>query len=157
MDLFREFPNVVVAHTFSKAYGLAGLRIGYAVGPADVIVAMRKVSLPFAVSNMAQIAAVASLDAYDELDSRVQNIVSERDRVVTALRKQGWKIPQPQANFFWISLGEKTATAAQRFVEAGLSVRVFDREGIRISMGESEANDVVLQVCKSLADDGFAS
>jgi histidinol-phosphate aminotransferase len=157
MDLFREFPNVVVAHTFSKAYGLAGLRIGYAVGPADVIVAMRKVALPFAVSNMAQIAAVASLDAYDELDSRVQNIVSERDRVVTALRKQGWKIPQPQANFFWISLGEKTATAAQRFVEAGLSVRVFDREGIRISVGESEANDVVLQVCKSLADDGFAS
>lgn len=155
MDLFREFPNVVEAHTFSKAYGLAGLRIGYAVAPLDVAEGMRKVALPFAVSDLAQTAALASLDAYEELDSRVQNIVSERDRVVEALRQQGWKIPEPQANFFWLPLGEKTAAAAQRFVEAGLSVRVFDPEGIRISVGESEANDIVIEVCDSLAEDGF--
>jgi histidinol-phosphate aminotransferase len=157
MDLFREFPNVVVAHTFSKAYGLAGLRIGYAVGPEDVIEGMRKVALPFGVSDIAQVAAVASLDAYDELDSRVHNIVAERERMVSALTEQGWHIPEPQANFLWLPLGEKTALAAARFEKAGLSVRVFDPEGIRISMGESEANDVVIQVCKSLADDGFAA
>lgn len=155
MDLYREYPNVVVAHTFSKAYGLAGLRIGYAVGPEAIIEGMRKVALPFGVSDLAQVAAVASLDAYDELDMRVQNIVAERGRVVTALRKQGWSIPEPEANFFWIPLGEKTAQAAEYFVKAGLSVRVFAPEGIRISMGESEANDVVIQVGKELVEKGF--
>ncbi|MCI1984919.1 MAG: histidinol-phosphate transaminase [Bifidobacteriaceae bacterium] len=157
MDLFREFPNVVVAHTFSKAYGLAGLRIGYAVGPAAVIEGMRKVALPFAVSDVAQVAAVASLDAYDELDSRVQNIVAERVRLVRSLRELGYTIPEPQANFFWIGFGEKTQEAAARFEAAGLAVRVFAPEGIRISIGESEANDVVLEVCTSLAEDGFLS
>jgi histidinol-phosphate aminotransferase len=155
MDLFREFPNVVVAHTFSKAYGLAGLRIGYAVGPENVIEAMRKVALPFAVSDLAQVAAVASLDAYDELDSRVQNIVAERERLVRGLRKLGYEIAEPQANFFWIAFGSKTEEAAKRFEAAGLAVRVFAPEGIRISIGESEANDVVLEVCAALAEEGF--
>lgn len=157
MDLFREFPNVVVAHTFSKAYGLAGLRIGYAVGPKDVIEGMGKVALPFGVSDVAQVAALASLDAYAELDSRVQNIVSERGRITAALAEQGWTIPAPQANFFWLPLGAKTDAAAARFEKAGLAVRVFSPEGIRISVGESEANDTVIEVCASLAEDGFTN
>ncbi|MCI1979266.1 MAG: histidinol-phosphate transaminase [Bifidobacteriaceae bacterium] len=155
MDLYREYPNVVVAHTFSKAYGLAGLRIGYAMGPEAVIEGMNKVALPFGVTDIAQAAAIASLDAYDELDMRVQNIVAERGRVVDALRKQGWVIDEPQANFFWLALGEKTEEAAEFFVSSGLSVRVFPSEGIRISVGESEANDVVIRVCQDLVDRGF--
>lgn len=155
MDLFREYPNVVVAHTFSKAYGLAGLRIGYAVGPEEIIEGMSKVALPFGVSDIAQTAALASLDAYDELSERVRVLVSERSRVMTALEDQGWHIPEPQANFFWIPFGAKTAQAAERFTQAGLSVRVFEPEGIRISMGESVANDTVISVCAGLAKDGF--
>ena len=92
MDLFREYPNVVVAHTFSKAYGLAGLRIGYAIAPADVVEGMSKVALPFGVTETAQVAAVASLDAQEELDERVRAIIAERDRVVAALRERGWEI-----------------------------------------------------------------
>ncbi|PWG63188.1 histidinol-phosphate transaminase [Bifidobacterium callitrichidarum] len=155
MDLFREYPNVVVAHTFSKAYGLAGLRIGYAVAPEDVIEGMRKVALPFGVTDVAQTAALASLDAYDELTDRVKSIVSERNRVVAALKDQGWEFPEPYANFFWLPLGERTDAAASRFLAAGLSTRVFSGEGIRISIGEAEANDLVIDVCAQLKAAGF--
>jgi histidinol-phosphate aminotransferase len=147
MDLFREYPNVVVAQTFSKAYGLAGLRIGYAIGPQDVIESMRKVALPFGVSAAAQTAAVASIDAYDELAERVDALVAERERIIAELRGQGWRIPEPNANFFWLQLGEGTDAMARYFEEEGLSVRVFSGEGIRITIGEREANDLVITVC----------
>lgn len=153
MDLFRTHPNVVVAHTFSKAYGLAGLRIGYAIAPADVIDGMRKVALPFGVTDIAQTAALASLDAYDELADRVRSIVSERTRVVTELRRQGWDFPEPYANFLWLPLGKRTAQAAAAFEAHGLSTRVFDGEGIRISIGEREANDLVIATCAELGPD----
>lgn len=155
LDLFREYPNIVVAHTFSKAYGLAGLRIGYAVAAADVIEGMRKVSVPFAVSDVAQRAALASLDVSAELEERVTSIIAERDRVVAALRVQGWECAEPYANFFWLSLGEATDEAAEAFVEAGLSVRVFSGEGIRITIGEPEANDTVIEVCQQLKAQGI--
>lgn len=155
MDLFREYPNVVIAHTFSKAYGLAGLRIGYAIAPEDVVEGMRKVALPFGVTDVAQIAALASIDAYEELSDRVKSIVSERNRVVSALRRQGWDFPEPYANFFWLPLGAQTDKAAEAFVQAGLSVRVFGGEGIRISIGETEANDLVIDVCKGLKSAGL--
>ncbi|WEV65495.1 histidinol-phosphate transaminase [Bifidobacterium sp. ESL0764] len=156
MDLYREYPNIVVAHTFSKAYGLAGLRIGYGIARADVAAGMRKMSIPFGVTQTAQVAAVASLDAKDELMKRVQALIGERGRIVKALRAQGWDFPEPYANFFWLPLGEQTAEAESRFKAAGLSTRVFDGEGIRISIGETEANDKVIEVCQSLKDDGIA-
>jgi histidinol-phosphate aminotransferase len=155
MDLFRQYPNVVVAHTFSKAYGLAGLRIGYAIAPEDVIEGMRKVSLPFGVTDAAQTAALASLDAYDELAGRVKVIISERNRVVAALKEQGWRFPEPYANYFWLPLGGRTDAAAAEFSAAGLSTRVFSGEGIRISIGEAEANDTVIDVCARLKSAGF--
>lgn len=155
MDLFRGYPNVVVAHTFSKAYGLAGLRIGYGIAPADVIEGMRKVALPFAVSGIAQTAALASLDAYQELDDRVRTIVAERGRVVTALQRQGWEFPESFANFFWLPLGAKTDDAAVMFAQAGLSTRVFGGEGIRITVGEAQANELVIAACARLKSLGY--
>ncbi len=155
MDLFAEHPNIVVAHTFSKAYGLAGLRIGYGIAAPEVIEGMRKMSLPFGVTDVAQKAALASLDARDELEVRVKSIVAERDRVVAALRSQGWSFPEPYANFLWLPLGDRTDEAAARFTEAGLSTRVFSGEGIRISIGETEANDRVIDVCSRLVAEGL--
>lgn len=150
MDMFRQYPNVVVAHTFSKAYGLAGLRIGYAIAPEEVVDGMRKVSLPFGVTDLAQQAALASLDAQDELDGRVAEIIKERDRVIAGLRELGWQVAEPYANFFWLAFGNDTPKAQEFFVESLLSVRIFDGEGIRISIGEQEANSRVLEVCKKL-------
>lgn len=155
MELFQEYPNVVIAQTFSKAYGLAGLRIGYAIAPADVIDGMRKVAVPFGVSDVAQTAALASLNAYDELNDRVRVIISERERVLKALRAQGWTVPEAQANFFWLAFGDKTAQAEQCFIKAGLSTRVFAGEGIRISIGEAAANDLVIQTCSQLQTMGL--
>ena len=91
----------MVLRTFSKAYGLAGLRVGYAVAPAPVAEALRKAAIPFGVNSLAQAAAVASLEAFDELEVRVKELVSERERVVAALRDQGWVLPDAQANFVW--------------------------------------------------------
>ena len=147
MDLFRRYPNVVVAHTFSKAYGLAGLRIGYGIGPAAVVDEMSKVALPFAVSDVAQTAAVASLDAQSELDDRVRDLIAERARVLGALRGQGWHVPDSGANFFWLQLGDLTDRVAERLTEAGVIARVFSGDGIRISIGSHEANDLVIETC----------
>lgn len=155
MKLFREYPNVVVAHTFSKAYGLAGLRIGYAIAPADVVEGLTKVALPFGVTETAQVAALASLDAQDELDERVKAIIAERNRVVEALREQGWEFPTPYANYFWLPLGADTDAATAAFTAKGLSVRAFSGEGVRISIGEPEANDLVIEVCAALKAQGM--
>ena len=81
MALQAAHANVVVMRTFAKAYGLAGLRVGYLVGHPEVAAAVRACSLPFGVSSLAQAAAVASLAAEAELFERVDAIVAERDRV----------------------------------------------------------------------------
>ena len=155
LSLMREHPNVIVARTFSKAYGLAGLRIGYAVAAEPIIAGMNKVALPFGVTDAAQTAAMASLDAQDRLAERVQALKQERARILAGLQEQGWKIPEPRANYYWLPLGQAAAQADQHFRDAGLSVRTFPGEGIRITVGEREANDRVLEVCADLRRQGL--
>ncbi len=146
LALYREHPNVCVLRTFSKAYGLAGLRVGYAVAQAPVAEALRTAAVPFGVSHLAEQAAMASLAAYDELEVRVKALVDERGRVLDGLREQGWEVPDTQANFVWLPLGEDTLPFAQACQEAGLTVRPFAGEGARCTIGEPEANDRLLQV-----------
>jgi histidinol-phosphate aminotransferase len=136
--------NVVVLRTFSKAYGLAGLRVGYAIAPPPIAEAIRKCSLPFGVSQLAQVAAVASLEAEPALLDRVAALVDERARVVAALREQGWSVPDAQGNFVWLPLGERSADFAAHCDARGVSVRPFAGDGVRISVGEKEANDLFL-------------
>jgi histidinol-phosphate aminotransferase len=151
IDLLRQHPNVVLAHTFSKAYGLAGLRIGYGIAPEPVATAMRKVAMPFAVTSLAQAAAVASLDAEDEMAERVGWLLAERARVGAALADMGWELPQSQANFFWFPLGEATDAAAATFAAHGISVRPFSGEGLRVSLGGVTANDALLAAAAAIA------
>ncbi len=146
LGLYREFPNVAVLRTFSKAYGLAGLRVGYAVAREEVATALRKVATPFGVSDLAQHAAVASLEAYDELAVRVKALVEERERVRTALLDQGWPVPQTQANFVWLPLGEDSMDFAATCQDAGLTVRPFPGDGVRCTIGETEASDRLIEV-----------
>ncbi len=100
---YRSHPNVVLTRTFSKAYGLAGFRVGYAVAPAPIAAALRAVSLPFGVSTVAQAAAIASLEREPELLERVEALVAERTRVVDGLRDAGWDVPEAQGNFVWFA------------------------------------------------------
>jgi histidinol-phosphate aminotransferase len=138
--------NVVVLRTFSKAYGLAGLRVGYAVAPAPIAEGIRKCSLPFGVSSVAQVAAVASLEAEAELLQRVEALVVERQRVVGALQHQGWSVPAAEGNFVWLPLGDEAVDFAARCDERGVSVRPFQGDGVRVSVGEAAANDLFLSV-----------
>jgi histidinol-phosphate aminotransferase len=146
---YRERPNVVLFRTFSKAYGLAGFRVGYAVAQEPVAAALRAVSLPFGVSGVAQAAAVASLDAEAALLERVDALVTERARVAAGLRDAGWSLPEAQGNFFWFALGERTGEFAVAADELGIVVRPFAGEGARVSVGEEEANDRLLRLAAS--------
>jgi histidinol-phosphate aminotransferase len=143
---YRRFANVVLFRTFSKAYGLAGFRVGYAVAQEPVAAALRAVSLPFGVSGVAQAAAIASLEAEDALLERVDALVAERDRVGAALRELGWPVPDAQGNFVWFQLGERTLDFAVAADERGITVRPFAGEGARVSIGEVEANDRLLEL-----------
>jgi histidinol-phosphate aminotransferase len=146
---YREHANVVLTRTFSKAYGLAGFRVGYAVGPAAIAGALRAVSLPFGVSAVAQAAAVASLAAEAELLERVDALVAERARVLEGVRAAGWDLPDAQGNFVWFELGERTGAFAAAADELGIVVRPFAGEGARVTIGETEANDRVLRLAET--------
>ncbi|WP_406049967.1 histidinol-phosphate transaminase [Kribbella sp. NBC_00889] len=148
VEVYRDRPNVVVLRTFSKAYGLAGFRVGYAIGHPEVIAAIRKCALPFGVSHVAQAAAIASLAVEDELLERVEALVGERTRVVEELRAAGWDVPDSQTNFVWLELGEDTIAFAEAVQAEGVSIRPFAGDGARISIGEREANDLFLAVAR---------
>ena len=144
--LYRDRPNVCALRTFSKAYGLAGLRVGYLVAPEPIADAARKCSLPFGVSDLAQAAALASLRAEPALLARVEALAHERSRVVGALRAQGWQVPDAQGNFCWLPLGAQSLEFAAETMCAGVTVRPFAGDGVRVTIGEPQANDLLLRV-----------
>ena len=137
-----EHPNVVVLRTFSKAYGLAGLRVGYAVARPEVAIAIRKATPPFAVTDLSQAAAVASLESQELLDERVEAIVQERVAMVATLRDQGWDVPDTEANFVWLPLGDDALDFAASCDP--VSVRPFAGEGVRVSIGAPAVNAELL-------------
>ncbi len=148
--VYERHPNVVVLRTFSKAYGLAGLRVGYAIGNEKVLDAARTTGIPLSVTSAAENAAIASLDAEAELMQRVASIVERRTRLLEGLRAQGWDVPDSQANFIWLPTGERTDEAAAVFAREDLVVRPFSGDGIRISVGEEESIGRVLDVAATL-------
>ena len=158
VDVYRDRPNLVVLRTFSKAYGLAGLRVGYGLAHTPVADALRATAHPFGISDVAQQAAIASLAAGDELSERVADLVRERDRVTAALREQGWAIPDAQGNFVWLPLGPRTPEFVVACEQAGIVVRPFGGDapdaGVRASVAEREANDRLLTACAAFAPGG---
>jgi histidinol-phosphate aminotransferase len=150
IPLLSRHPNLVVLRTFSKAYGLAALRVGYAVGPAAVLDAARSAAIPLSVTDAARVAALASIEAEDELMERVARIAMRRDKLRDALVQQGWNVPVSNANFVWLPTGDQTEAANGAFFDAGLTVRAFPPEGIRISVGEPESVDKLLAVAADI-------
>lgn len=136
-EVITRYPNVVGLRTFSKAYGLAGARIGYAFGPRPIIEALNKVSIPFSVSAVAQEAALASLEAQEALRARIDGTVAERSRVVDRLG-----LAESQANFVWLpGAGQELA---DRLAAEGVLVRAFP-EGIRVTVTNAEETDALLE------------
>jgi histidinol-phosphate aminotransferase len=146
--------NVVVLRSFSKAYGLAGFRVGYCVAHADLAAAVRAVSLPFGVSIAAQAAVIASLEAEPLLLDRVADLVKARDALAVGLRDLGFDVPDAQGNFVWLRGGSLTEAYAASFASAGVMVRPFvsggDWDGLRITVGEPAANARALEIAATL-------
>lgn len=152
-DAWVAHPNVVVLRTMSKAYGLAGLRVGFAFGLAEVLAPARACVTPFSVSSVAQAAALASLEAEAELLARVAATVAERGRVLAALTADGWSIPDPQGNFVWIEALDRTTELIAHLgaQSPAILVRPFTDEGVRITIGSRQENNAALAALAQLS------
>ncbi|MEW2418261.1 histidinol-phosphate transaminase [Streptomyces sp. NPDC046866] len=144
LGLVRDRPNVAVVRTFSKAYGLAGVRIGYCVAAPSVVSAVHKVSVPFAVSRLAQAAALAALDRPEEARQRAAAVVRERNRLYARLTRGGHPATPSQANFVWMPLAGRAADFADFCARHGVLVRAFPGDGVRVTVGLPEENDAFL-------------
>ncbi|GAB3566296.1 histidinol-phosphate transaminase [Spelaeicoccus albus] len=143
--------NVVVLRTFSKAYGLAGLRVGYAIGHPRLLDAVRAVHVPFTVNSLALAAAEASLDAEAELAERVADVVAERGRVIDELRAAGIEVVDSQANFVWLPLGDDTPRFDEFMTERKVIVRAFAADGARVTISTPADNDAFLSAAREWA------
>lgn len=148
MDIYRDYENVIILRTFSKAQGLAGLRVGYSISHPQITQHLRVAATPFAVTALAEAAAIASIEHEDAVMERVSHLVAERERVTARLRELGYDFPSTYANFVWLPLGERTGEFVQLMSKHALSVRAFGTEGVRVSIGEVEANDRFLSLCE---------
>lgn len=150
-DLLPHFPNILVLRTFSKTHGLAGVRAGYAVADPELIATIDKTLLPFAVSSVAQAAAIAAIVAFDEIKQRVEQIRLERERVAAALAEMGWRIPKSEANFVYIPTGEITEVTFATLEKHGIITRPFPGEGIRVTVSTQDENNQFLKAMKTVA------
>lgn len=141
VELLARFPNILVTRTFSKAFGLAGLRSGYAVARPEVIAELNKTRLPFSVNNLAQAAMIAAIEHVDEAMVRVDELLAERDRCQSALGSRGIDIVESQANFVLVPTGERTMELASALEQVGIITRPFPGFGLRITIGTPEQND----------------
>lgn len=148
---FRKYDNLVLARTFSKAHGLAGLRVGYGVADAEIATALRQVVAPFSVTTGAQAAASESLARVDEVLVRAKEVATTRDRFAADLRDLGFDVPDAQGNYVWIALDDEAAAA---FEDACAAQAVAIRRlsgGVRVSIGADEALDRVRAVAREFA------
>ncbi|MDQ0770268.1 histidinol-phosphate aminotransferase [Pseudarthrobacter defluvii] len=152
LALYRRYPNICILRTFSKAYGLAGLRVGYAVAAPAIAEGLRRTALPFAVSALGQKAAIASLDAGEEMAARVSLVKQERVRMAAALGAQDWKLQPSQGNFLWIRADEDLrGRLVEAFDAAGILVRAYQGDGVRITVADPASNNRVLQLLAAYA------
>lgn len=140
-DLQPSHPNVVVTRTFSKAFGLAGLRSGYGVAHPEVIAELDKVRLAFSVSNLAQAGMLAAIEHEDAAMANVQTLLEERARMAAALDAAGVEHVPTHANFIFIPTGPETEAIALAMEKRGVVTRPFPGFGLRITIGSPEQND----------------
>ena len=155
LELVRAHSNVVVLRTFSKAYGLAGLRVGYAVGHPELIIALDKVYVPFTV--------------YQHLAGRGDRLAGRRRRAVGPHRRRGRRthpgqrraarrrvpLPPSQANFVWLPLGPRTTDFVEQAADARIVVRPYGADGVRVSIGAPEENDALLRFARDWINVGI--
>ncbi|MGC8472991.1 MAG: aminotransferase class I/II-fold pyridoxal phosphate-dependent enzyme, partial [Candidatus Dormibacteria bacterium] len=145
LNLRSELPNLVVLRTFSKAFALAGMRVGWCTAHPEVVATLEAVAIPFTLTAPAQAGALAALGLEEELRRRAQLLVAEREQLTASLRKAGFQVPTSRANFLWLPLGQRSSEFALACSGAGVSVRCFPGEGVRVTVGLPEENQAVLE------------
>lgn len=149
-NLLLDHPNVLVLRTFSKCYALAGFRVGYCLAHPDVVSSIRAVLPTFPVSQPAVAAAKAALADTAHHDQTV-SVVSEQRRIVTAaLRDAGFPVNDSQANFVWLPLGDRSTEFAEACLAAGIIVRPFASDGVRITVGQPRLAEALLDAVGTL-------
>jgi histidinol-phosphate aminotransferase len=150
LETYGDRPNVVVLRTLSKAWGLAGLRVGFMIAAPEVAATVRKVVTPFSTSSAAEAAALAALRASEEMRRRAGLVVAERERLLAALGELIPSVPASQANFVWLPLAEAADGFAAACDQAGIVVRAFSGEGVRVTVGTAEENDAFLAAARAI-------
>jgi histidinol-phosphate aminotransferase len=154
LELMRGRSNVAVLRTFSKAYSMAGLRVGYVIAEDPVVAsALRKTHVPFSVSIPAQAAAVAALGSVAEVQRRCAAVVAERGRLTDALRDRGLEVSDSQANFVWLPFGERALPVAAALEARAVITRAYAGDGIRVTVGTPEEDDVFLAALDDVLGD----
>ncbi len=152
LDYVRRGAGVVVLRTFSKAHGLAGLRVGYGLGPAELLGYCARMRNTFSVSSVAQVAAMAALDDEHHVQRVVQNNASQSHVLSQELSALGYRVVPTAANFVFCDLGEDAAAFANYLQDEGVAVRPLGHWGdpncIRVTIGTPEQNQVFLQAVR---------
>jgi histidinol-phosphate aminotransferase len=161
LDYVRQGASVVVLRTFSKAHGLAGLRVGYGLGPAELLGYCSRMRNTFSVSSVAQAAAIAALEDPDHVRQVVQNNAMQSRILSQGLSGLGYRVVPTAANFVFCDLGEDAAAVANRFQEEGVAVRPLGHWGapncIRVTIGTPEQNQAFLQAARRIAARGSSA
>jgi histidinol-phosphate aminotransferase len=148
--LLDAHPNLLVLRTFSKAYGLAALRVGYGLGAPDLVERIRRQQLPFGINAVATAAVKASLRAESELRLRVDAVVAERERLRRELVSLGWRVRPGHANSIWLAAPDPIGEGAAALTNAGVQARHYPGEGLRLTVANRTANDAVLTALTGL-------
>jgi histidinol-phosphate aminotransferase len=147
-EAYRKRKNLLILRTFSKVYGLAGIRIGYAVGKPELVAALNKLRTPFNVSGVAQAAAIAALDDRQHVERCIAENASERSRLSEGLAKLGLRPVPSETNFVFMEVGPDAKEISDELLRAGVIVRPLGwmgfAEAIRVSVGTAEENDKCL-------------
>jgi histidinol-phosphate aminotransferase len=143
VELSRDHGNLCVLRTFSKAYGLAALRVGYAVAPPALTAAARRMGQMFFPGSLGQEAALASLapDVAEEVAARCAALAAERDKLREALLGVGYDLAPSQANFLWLPLGADAGPFAAHCQQARILIRGYPGLGVRVTIGSQAANE----------------
>ena len=155
LDLVAAHPNVLVLRTFSKAYGLAALRVGYAMAQPEVISELRKLHVPFEVNGVAQAAALASVAAQTEMRERVDGVIAERERMHAECVALGYPVVASQANFLWFDVPASAVELAFHGERKGVVTRSFADTGVRLTIGAPDENEAAMAVLASAREHGL--
>ena len=150
LELVRAYPNAVLSRTFSKAHGMAGFRVGYAIAQPELAGKIRQAGIPFSVPLPAQAAALAALANEQESTARIDTVLAERSRLAATLRELGAEVVAGHGNFVWLPVGELAQHVAGVLGSHGVAVKALMPYGVRITVGTEDETDHVINTWKAL-------